>query len=104
MPLFKQICALFQRQGVDGDIGGIQRNHPIKAVAESFIGVLGKTGDQVHIDSIKACIHRLMVAAQHIFPGVGTAAGPQDSIVHSLGIDAHSVRSVGPDGREFLCI
>ena len=100
----EKVSTLFQSQGVDGDVGGIEPNDLVQAPAEAFIGILGKSGDQIHIDGLESGIHRFLVGPQHILGVVGSAAGFQYGIHHGLGVDAHTVGAVLPDRPQFFCV
>ena len=87
---------------MDGDVGGIQGGNRIQRPAEAIKRILWQTGNQVHIDGGKACIHRLLIAIEDIFCGVGSSTGFQNGIFHSLGIDAHPVSAMASDGTKLF--
>ena len=102
LPALKKISTLFQSQGMDGDIGGIQFRYPVQAAAEAVDAVGGKTGDQIHINGGKTRILRFPEGTDYIRCFVRTAAGPEDMISHGLGVDAHAVGTMLPDGPELF--
>ena len=75
LPLFKQVGALFQGEGVDGDVGGVQSRHGVQTAAEARRAVRGKARNQIHIDGTETCIHRFAVGAKHVRRLVGPPAG-----------------------------
>ena len=103
-PLFKQVRALLQRQGMHRDVGGVQGRHRVQGVAEALVSVAGKACDQVHVDIFKACIDRLIVSTQNIGAAMGSAGGFQDAIHHGLGIDAHPVCAVSPQSCKLFFV
>ena len=103
-PLFVEVRALLDGQGVDGDIGRVQGDGGVQGVLEALKIIGGQSGDEIHVDGGKARIHGLPVGAHHIGGGMGTAAGFQHGIHHGLGVDAHAVGAVCGDHMEFFLI
>ena len=89
---------------MDGDVGGVQGGHRVQGTPEAVKIIRGKTGNQIHIDGGKARFFRLTVGSNYVCPGVRSAAGPEDGILHGLGVDAHPVGSVLPDSPKLFQI
>ena len=104
LPPFKQVGALFQGKGVDGDVGGVQCRHRVQTAAEARRGVRGKPRDQIHVDGAEARVHRFAVGAKHVCRLVRPSAGAQNGVLHGLGVDAHAVGAAGADGLELFQI
>ena len=102
LPLFKQIGALFQRQGVHGDVAGIQGGDRVQGAAEARKAVCGETRDEVHVDGVKAKPGGLLKGAEHVGCRVGTPAGPENGVNHALGVDADPVGTVRADGGKLF--
>ena len=86
-PLFHEGGALFQCQGVDGDVLRVHFQNPLQRGTEALVGVLGQAGDEVHIDAVKANLPGQGVGPADVVGGVAAADGPQDGVVQGLGVD-----------------
>ena len=103
-PLLKEVGALFQGQGMHGDVSGIQRGYRIQRAAEAVIAVSRQAGNEIHVDGLETGILRFFVGPEHIPGGVGSAAGPKYMVFHGLGVDAHAVSPVAADGAQLFGI
>ncbi len=80
----------------------LQGNDPIQGIPEAVRGILGQSGDQIHIDIVKAhgtgkqkgihCLLRRMLSAN----------GTEHRIVQSLGIDGNPVSPIPADHFQLL--
>ena len=89
---------------MNGDVGRIQGGYRVQAAAEAVVVILGKAGDEIHVDGGETGVHSFPVGPDHIGSLVGPSAGPEDMIFHGLGIDAHPVRAMLADGAQFFRI
>ena len=103
-PVGEQVCALLQRQGMDRDVGGIQRQDPVQRIGKARRIISRQAGDQIHVDAGKAGGNSLAEGPLHICRRVPAAHVLQDPVVHGLGIDAHTVGSQGSDQGQLLLI
>ena len=85
-----------------GNVSRIHSDQLIQAFLEAVKAVLGKSGDQVHIDILKAGIECLLIDGFHILGSVGSAAGGKNLVDHSLGIDADPVSTASFDNCQFF--
>ena len=86
------------------DIGGIQGGDGVQRTLEAVHRVGGEARDQVHVNGLEACVHRFPVGPHHIGSFVGTAAGTEHMVLHCLGVNAHSIRTVFPNDPELIFI
>ena len=87
---------------MDGDILGIQRKHRVQCIPEAGHTVLGQSGDQIHVYNGDAAFADDVIGGQNIRRRVGTAHGPQDLVLHRLGIDRHPVHAQILEHRHFV--
>ena len=94
--------ALFQGQGVDGDILRLQSQHSIERAAEALKAVPGQPGDEVHVDGLKAHLPGQSVGVQDILGAVAAADGLEHRILQGLGIDGDAADARLPESHQLL--
>ena len=96
----KQVRALFQGQGVDGDVGGAEGEDLFQRIGKGGHRVRRQAGDQIHVDALKTGLLGVAEGPHRSFSRVAAADDPQHLIVHGLGVDAHAVTAQGADGLQ----
>ena len=100
--LKRDAAAFFEGQRVDGDVVRAHGEHLVEAAAEALGRVLGKTGDEVHVDVGEACRHHLAHGAADVVRRVAAADGGEDAVLHRLGVDGNAGDAVcAEDGELF---
>ena len=102
LPAGEELRPLFQGQGVDGDVGGIQGQDPVQGAGKALRVVPGQARDEIHVDALKTRLPGLGEGPLHVRGGVGAAHRPQHGVVHALGVDADPVRPQRPDDPELF--
>ena len=101
-PLREDAAALFQGQGVDGDVVRAVGQTGVQGPAEALRGVRRQSRDQVHVHMGKAVPRRQLHGPVNVPGGVVPADGPEDAVVHGLGIDGHPGDAPGLQNRQLL--
>ena len=95
-------AAALQREGVDGDVLGIEGENFVKALAEALGIVGGQACDKVHIDCARENLAGEAVAFRNGGTAVAAADGGKHAVGHGLGIDADAVGSALADSLQLF--
>ena len=91
--LISQISTALDGERVHRDILRRKIQQSIHSLCKSIGSVSGQTGDQIHVDLVKARLPRLVKRAEHIGSAVSAADSRQNRIVHALRVDAHAANA-----------
>ena len=97
-----QIRRPLHRQGVDGDVLRGQLQQALHRMAEAVQRIGGQSGDDVHIDVVKAQLPGHLIAVHHRLGRMLAAHEAQHIVVEGLGIDADAGDAGLPDHLELF--
>ena len=100
----EQRRTLFQSQRVHRNIAGVQVQHLPDRIGKACRIVCRKSCDQIHVDIVKPCMHRLLIRLDGLPRRVPAAHGLQNLIGHGLRIDGNARRAAVLDDAKLFRI
>ena len=100
--LQQNAAALFQRQRVDRDVVGAEGQAPVQGTAEALRRIRRKPRNQIHIHMGESISRHQLHGRLNIGGGVAAADGPEDMVLHGLGVHRDPGDAVGLEHRQLF--
>ena len=100
--LQQNAAALFQRQRVDGDVVCAKGETRVQRPAKALRRVLRQSRDQIHVHVGEVGLGHQVHGADDIRRAVAAADGPEDMVLHGLGVHGDPGDAVGLENRQLF--